>query len=140
MLINIPETLANKLKANSALYGAVLQSLVEFEPWFTGSGTPFFPEYTDHGPRHITETIDTASSLIRDEAWPVVTPTDAGALVLSILLHDSAMHLSEDGFVSLVGPKPTNRQLNNWAEVPWPDLWLDFLGEASSVLSLIFVQ
>lgn len=131
MPIIIPETLANKLKANSALYGAVLQSFAEFEPWFTSSGTPFFPEYTDHGPLHITETIDTASSLVRDEAWPVVTPTDAGALVLAILLHDSAMHLSEDGFMSLVGPKPANRQLNAWAEMPWPDLWLDFLGEAS---------
>ena len=82
-------------------------------------------------PRHITATIDSASSLIRDEAWPVVTPTDAGALVLAILLHDSAMHLSEDGFVSLVGPKPANRQVTDWAEMPWPNLWRDFLGEAS---------
>jgi molecular chaperone HtpG len=129
--INIPETLANKLKANSALYGAVLQSLAEFEPWLASSGTPFFPEYTDHGPRHISETLGTASSLVRDEAWPVVTPTDAGTLVLAILLHDSAMHLSEDGFVSLIGPKPADRRLKEWAETPWPDLWLDFLGEAS---------
>jgi molecular chaperone HtpG len=131
LLINIPEALANKLKANSAFYGAILQSLSEFEPWFANSGTPFFPEYTDHGPRHIAEAISTGSSLIRDEAWPVLTPTDAGTLILAILLHDSAMHLSEDGFLSLIGPNPVHRELEGWVETPWPDLWLEFLSEAS---------
>lgn len=131
MPIDIPEALANKLKANSALYGAVLQTLTEFEPWFANSGTPFFPEYTDHGPKHVAETIATASSLIRDDAWPIVTATDAGILVLAILLHDSAMHLSEDGFLSLIRFEPVDRALEGWMAVPWPDLWLGFLGEAS---------
>jgi len=129
--IEIPEILVNKLQANSALYGAVLQSLADFEPWFASSGTPFFPEYTDHGPKHVADTIRTASSLIRDEAWPVVTPTDVGTLILAILLHDSAMHLSEDGFLSLVGPSPADRRLPDWAETPWPELWLEFLADAS---------
>jgi molecular chaperone HtpG len=129
--INIPETLANKLKANSSLYGAVLQSLAEFEPWLASSGTPFFPEYTDHGPKHVAETISTASSLIRDEAWPVVTATDAGTLVLAILLHDSGMHLTEDGFLSLIGSNPVNRLIGGWPETSWPDLWLEFLADAS---------
>jgi len=71
--------------------------------------------------------LDTASSLIADAAWPLVTPGDAGALVLSTLLHDCAMHLSEDGFIALV----TGRYAPATAEKPWPELWRQFLGEAS---------
>src|SRR3974390_1795461 len=129
--MSIPEPLTSKLQANSALHGAVLQTLARFSPWIESSGTPFFPEYTDHGPRHIAETMETASSLIRDEAWPVVTPNDAGVLVLAVLLHDSAMHLTEDGFLSLIKGKAADRQLQNWSEPSWEEMWLEFLGEAS---------
>ena len=128
MSIGIPDVLAEKLKEDSALYGATLQSLAEFEPLLTNSGTPFFPEYTDHGPKHVTEVLATASSLIRDEAWPAITASDAVVLTLAVLLHDSGMHLTEDGFLAL--RDSTNRTVPGWTEPSWKTLWQDFLGDA----------
>ena len=127
--MNLPPKLEELLKRNPSLHGSVLVSYDQFQPWLRASGTPFFPEYTDHSENHILEVLQTASSLLRDEAWPVLTGSDAGLLCLATLLHDCAMHLTEDGFLSLVHD-------NSWpislpAERPWPQMWSDFLSEAS---------
>jgi len=71
----------------------------------------------------------TASSLIEDHAWPTMTPADAAILVLAILLHDSAMHLNDDGFQALLLPSSSSPVLP--LDEPWPKLWQDFLSEAS---------
>jgi molecular chaperone HtpG len=131
VLMEIPERLANKMSQDSALYGGVLQSLAEFKPWFDHSKTPFFPEYTDHNWSHVIQTMATASSLIRDEAWAVMTSSDAAILVLAVVLHDSGMHLTEDGFLALVGHGSDTAALEGWAEKTWPMLWSEFLGDAS---------
>ena len=41
------------------------------------AGLQFFPEYTDHSSKHIVEVLQTASSLVRDEAWSVLTASDS---------------------------------------------------------------
>jgi molecular chaperone HtpG len=85
--------------------------------------------YTDHSSKHILEVLQAASSLVRDEAWPILTAGDTALLCLATLLHDSAMHLMEDGFLSLVqgvfSPKilPEDEQ--------WPDMWAEFLSQAA---------
>jgi hypothetical protein len=131
MEIGIPEQLENVLKRDAQLHGSVLLSLAEFEPWLRHSGTPFFPEYTDHGPKHVREVMATACVIIRKDAWPVITAGDAAALTLAILLHDSGIHLSEDGFVSLVRPDSGRPTISDLGDVPWTNLWVDFLEEAS---------
>jgi hypothetical protein len=131
MELQIPEAFDRILKTDATLHGAVMLSVAEFEPWLRLSGTPFFPEYTDHSLKHITETIATASAIIRDEAWPIITAADVATLVLSILLHDSAMHLGDDGFTRLVDPVGNRPTVEGLDDKPWPTLWLDFLGEAS---------
>jgi hypothetical protein len=100
--MTLPPRLEELLKKDSSLYGSVLISFADFEPFLRLSGTPFFPEYTDHSPKHILEVLQTASSLVHNEAWPVLTPNDAGLLCIATLLHDCAMHLTEDGFFSLI--------------------------------------
>ncbi|HYC91256.1 MAG TPA: ATP-binding protein [Thermoanaerobaculia bacterium] len=126
--IALPPRLAKKLEAHRALHGGVLSTLADFEIWLEDNKVVFFPEYTDHGPDHIRQVLESASSLIADRAWPQCSAEDAAMLVLAILLHDSAMHLSEDGFVSLV----TRGQGAAFAsDPPWPELWEKFLGEAS---------
>ena len=106
-------------------------SVAEFEPWLQMSGTPFFPEYTDHGPKHFSDTLATSSGIVRDEAWPVITSADTVVLILAVLLHDCAMHLGEDGFVSLVKPGVERQTIQLLGDAPWTNLWGDFLGEAS---------
>ncbi len=129
--MNIPPRLSRILAQNQRLDGAVKLSLSEFEPWFKGSHLPFFPEYTDHGVEHLEEVLVSASSLIRDEAWGILTPGDAAVLILSVLLHDCAMHLSEDSFVALVSSPAGTRSLPLMRDSPWNALWEGFLGEAS---------
>lgn len=38
--------------------GSVPVSFGEFEPLLRSSGTPFFPEYTDHSDKHVREVLD----------------------------------------------------------------------------------
>lgn len=130
-MITIPERLKAKLEKNPALYGAVYSSLSKFHIWFSDNKTVFFPEYTDHGTTHLQEVINTADSLITDESWPSITAHDSAAIITSTLLHDCAMHLSEDGFYSLINkkyPKANSRYFES--DIDWSQAWLDFFAEA----------
>jgi hypothetical protein len=129
--LQLPKRLKEKLAQSPGLHGAVLVGLDELEPWIADNKLPFFPEYTDHGPDHINEVFVTAEALIRDEAWPHVTAEDVAVLVLGILLHDCAMHLSEEGFVALLKKKEWAAPISPIDTTTWPDLWDDFLREAS---------
>jgi molecular chaperone HtpG len=129
--MKLPTRLADLLASNAELLGAVNLTLHDFLIWFGDRNMVFFPEYTDHGPKHIEEVIVTAEALIKDESWTHLTPEDAAVLVLSIVLHDCAMHLSEDGFVEIVSPASSRQIVPGFSEKPWPELWADFLAEAS---------
>jgi hypothetical protein len=127
----IPEAFADILSRDPSLDGGVILSLAEFEPWIRLSGTPFFPEYTDHGVAHIRDVMRTSSAIIRDSAWEVITPGDIAVLILAILLHDCAMHLTEDGFLALIDPLRARPIIDGKSDLAWPELWTDFLAEAS---------
>src|SRR5712691_9352098 len=131
MPVYVPEPFKEILLREPKLQGVVLMSLAEFEPWLRMSTIPFFPEYTDHGITHINEVIATASAIIREEAWSVVTAQDVAVLVIGILLHDCAMHIGEDAFASLVKPDSPRLTIDGFGDKSWPVLWVDFLGEAS---------
>ncbi len=109
------------------LDGAVKLSISQFEPWIKNSNLPFFPEYTKHDIDHIEAVLRTAVGLIRDDSWGSVTPADAAVLILAVLLHDCAMHLSEDGFFSLLEPDRCNKSVVGMADKPWNVLWEDFI-------------
>jgi molecular chaperone HtpG len=127
--MSLPPKLEAVLKKDGLLYGSVLISFAEFRPWLESSGTPFFPEYTDHSSKHIVEVLQTASSLVRDEAWPVLTASDSALLCFATLLHDSAMHLTEDGFLSLVHDASSPTLLPS--DERWSDMWAEFLSQAA---------
>jgi len=129
--MKIPDRLANLLERQQELDGVVKTAISRFEPWIKHSQLPFFPEYTDHGLDHLEQVLATTSSLIRDEAWVVLSPADAAVTVLSVLVHDCAMHLSEDGFVTLLQAPWRNRTLPDMGDRSWDVLWEEFLGEAS---------
>src|SRR4029077_504319 len=68
----------------------------------------------------------------------VITAKDAAVISCGALLHDLAMHLREEGFVSLVGqdtsfrPRPwfSEAQPGRDADIEWPQLWAAFQLEA----------
>ena len=100
--ITIPPRLAEKLAENSEYESRTKLSLANFSPWLADNKVVFFPGYTDHSEKHIESVIWGAESLIDDAAWAHMTAQDASALIISILLHDSAMHLHPEGFLSII--------------------------------------
>lgn len=129
--MHLPPRIKELINRDHALNAVVLKALAIVEPWTLDNRTVFFHEYTDHSLKHLTEVLLTAEGLISDESWPHLTAEDGAVIVLSVLLHDCALHISEDGFFSLIGghyqPAPS-RYIQN--EIDWPALWDQFLTEA----------
>ena len=128
--MQLPHRLDEILKTDRKLHAAVTLSIEEFWPWIKANKLPFFPDYTDHGPDHLQAVLNTAASLIRDEAFPYLSAPDVAALVLSVLLHDCAMHLTLDGFLRLIDPEAKRPLIPDFGDRAWPELWDAFYREA----------
>jgi len=127
--VKIPPRLSALLHKDDNLTAAVLHAISVVRPWFEDNKLVFFPGYTDHGPKHIQEVFEAADFLINESSLEILNPKDVAVLILGIILHDCAMHLSEDGFVSLIGD--VSRPLDeDFRDQPWPRLWNDFMAEA----------
>jgi molecular chaperone HtpG len=127
--VTIPPALDELLRRDGALAGDVYRAIAEFTPWLSLSGMPFFPYYTDHGPAYVTGVLNACEALVSSRSWEVLTPADAAVLVLSTLLHDSALHIREEGFVTLVSGD-WKVEINGFSDREWPVVWDEFVGEA----------
>lgn len=128
-MIKIPALFVRTLEKSPELYTAINQNFTIFEPWIEQSGMPFFPGYTDHSPRHINDVLDAAASLITDEGHSLLTPEDIVVICMAALLHDSGMHLTQDGFRALI--EESNQPIvSGFGDQPWAQLWKDFISEA----------
>lgn len=116
-----------KLATNREMRGAVDTTITQFEFWLRDSKLPFFPDYTDHGPDHLTEVLKTAAQIIRRDAEEYFSAEDAAVLILAVLLHDAALHLSEDGFRELVSGRAAHNRIETLDTESWPELWQSFL-------------
>src|SRR5687767_1399035 len=105
MTIQYPPFFEQKLAKNKVMRSAVDSTVALFDGWLRDSKLPFFSDYTDHGPEHLNRVMLTADALIASDAREKFTAEDAAVLILAILLHDSALHLSEAGFYSLIKGK-----------------------------------
>src|ERR1044071_1143712 len=88
-----------RLIENSPYSGGVRQTFDRFVPLLgnTNTGLYFFPEFTDHGPDHIAGVLASATKLIPNKVWKLLTPEDGVLIAVSALLHDVAMVLTADG-------------------------------------------
>lgn len=115
------------------LSGTADSILREVSQWVLPGKPEFFPEYTDHGPQHLQSVLDTAAHLLNRSALDEMSGQDALVLVCAILLHDSALHLTTDGFERLTKGDWTPAAEPFYCEFDersWPDLWSQFLSEA----------
>lgn len=127
MEIILPELFEQKLKTNRQLRSAVDGTIEDFSVWLTDSKLPFFVDYTDHGVDHLSQVLETASRLIPKEAVNLVSAGDVAVLTIAILLHDSAMHLSEAGFETLIRDESPRQLIHDFDSKTWPELWDAFL-------------
>lgn len=130
-MIEIPTRTRNLLGKNSKYQGFVFTCISNLKSWLGDNKTIFFPEYTDHGFTHLEEVLLTSDSIISDESWSHMTAPDAAAMITSILLHDCAMHLTEDGFYSLIRDEmPVVNSRYTGIEKRWSEVWHDYFSEA----------
>lgn len=125
----IPKELKEKLDENRAYAALVNKAINDFSFWLARNKTIFFTEYTDHSLNHIENVLETANNLIREQCQELITPADVATLILSTLLHDSAMHIDIDGFVNLVQSEK-QQVIEGFDDKSWKVLWLDFLAES----------
>lgn len=130
MTLCIPSLLEDRLRLDRALRSVVDDALTEFDDWLRDSKVPFFPDYTDHGPAHLSGVLATATALITPGATLRFSAADAAVLILATLLHDSAMHLSEAGFWELIRGSFAHNRVKYFDDSAWPELWEDFLFSA----------
>jgi molecular chaperone HtpG len=127
--IKIPFKL-NKIisEADETLDGFVKSSLAEFGPWLRENNVKFFTEYTGHSLKHVEDVLETADRLIPEDkdCLDIITAGDAATLIVAALLHDCAMHLSVDGFATLI---KSDQKIPGFDDKPWSELWEDFIAE-----------
>ncbi len=130
--IEIPKRFDKILKNDQRLQGALKTTTAKFCEWLYPNKLVFFPEYTDHGTRHIQDVLNTADSIIRLDALEALTPEDIYVLVLSILLHDCAMHISKQGLKDLIENQIYSSSLFAYPiEDPFSLKWSKFETEVS---------
>jgi molecular chaperone HtpG len=128
--MELPRFLSDLLEPHHELSAMVNLAIARLEPWIGNSQMPFFPEYTDHSLKHIEQVIGTATDLATEEAQNLLSANDAAVLVIAICLHDCAMHLTVDGFLSLISADSKWKPVLDFDSTPWNVLWEDFMGEA----------
>lgn len=130
-MIDFPERIETKLKENSEIHAFTLMSVTNLKPWLDANTTVFFPEYTDHSFQHLNEVLATAVSIVTDDSWEHLTAEDASAMVISVLLHDCGMHITEDGFYTLINDDYPSVNSQYVGEEPkWSVMWSDYIAEA----------
>ena len=145
MEVNIPKKFDDILKRNQDVYGKVLSTISISEKILKDNKLEFFPEYTDHGIQHIENVLKIAEKIISYESYSSMTEYDVQAIVISILLHDIAMHLKYDGFINLINEKENKSKLNSKiTEASWNEEWCNYMKEVQlwndSKKKLIFGQ
>lgn len=131
MQFEIPPYLAEKIAENPEISSAIGHALTELFPWFLDNKLFFFPEFTDHGVDHINSVLKTAESLISTEARQIFTAHDAGATIAAVLLHDCAMHLSWEGFQTLLSGNYVITSPLLPDDMPtWPEVFKSFMHQA----------
>lgn len=128
--MQIPQVFEETLKASPAHLTLVNTVIEHITPWLNNSATPFFPEYTDHSLTHLEEVLQTAEDIATPEALEHLSAHDIAVLTIAICLHDCAMHLTEDGFQSLISPNSHWKPIEQFDKKSWHQLWVDFIAEA----------
>jgi hypothetical protein len=126
----LPEFLDEKL-ASSPYRSEIISALDICSEYYGDEtrGLPLFPEYTGHRTDHVQSVINAAEWLLDDSCRELISANDIAFLIGSILLHDAAMLLTEDGFLTLL-KADASPVVSSLDKSSWKDLWNAFYFKA----------
>ena len=120
-----------KLELDQVLEGIVKKTLGDFGEILTDNKLYFFPEYTNHGIKHIDGVIASTNNLIKDTTFSKsITENDIAFYVLSVRLHDIGMHLDIDGFDYLINGGFDDSRIDFFDKLSWKNLWDEYTNES----------
>src|ERR1700760_4166186 len=96
----VPAGIRPKL-LQSSLSIHVYSAVSQLEEHFKWAGVPFFKEYTDHSFQHSVDVFRSACDLLTEGAFDVISSEDLNVLLLSCVLHDAGLHVTDDVFLAL---------------------------------------
>ena len=128
-MIKIPNNFKLKLEESNKCNSSVLKTIEIVTPKLENNKLIFFPEYTNHGIKHMNSVMILAERIIEKETFNNLSCEDIEALIESILLHDLGMHISYAGFLFLLNSNKYNKD-NIYNDISWKELWDKYLIEA----------
>ena len=129
--IELPIRFKNIIDKNQQLDGLLKSTLHVYGEILLENKLYFFPEFTDHGVKHIENVLIASDNLITDDTYEnILTDKDLVFYTLSVILHDIGMHINLDGFNTLIEGDYDSVKVEQFDTLNWKELWEDFLNEA----------
>lgn len=130
-MIHIPKKLNEILLTDQKTFSFVLNVITNLNDWLEKNNTIFFHDYTDHSIKHINSVLYSSEELISDKSWKYITSQDVAALIISVILHDSAMHITIDSFYALINDEIQPIESNFYEQnEKWSDKWIQYIIKA----------
>ena len=131
--MQIPEQLKNIFQKNQRLSGIVNYTISQYDSILSENKLYFFEEYTDHGIKHIESVLNSTVKIIPEEVLKSLLIDDSTSIsiyILSTILHDIGMHITPEGFYSLISGEYDDLRITEIDSKTWRELWNDYLDDA----------
>lgn len=87
----------------------------------------FFPEYTNHGIKHIQKVLDISSRIITDSSLAVMSCKEIGITIISICIHDIGMFITKDGLKKIIYGEFNNTKIDLLDNYTWKQTWENYM-------------
>ena len=101
-IVELPSKLKAILDKDQSLSVRLLDIVSPFSDILKANHLYFFKEYTDHGIRHIENTLQYAENLIAEETFQYLTNKEDGVIILSVIMNDIGMHTNAEMFKNMI--------------------------------------
>ena len=125
--MKIPSRLKAILEQDGQLAANVMHVVNPFDDILKHNDLYFFKEYTDHGIKHIEDTLQYVENLIAEDTFSVLTPEEIGIMIIAVVLHDIGMHTNTDMFKNMLDGKYDDVQGLFAKEKTWQTLWDEYV-------------
>lgn len=125
-VIKVPNRLIQKLSENKQWHANVMNIIENVNDIY--SRTPdFFPEYTEHGYKHVNNILNISDCLISDITLKHISARTLGVYLIAAILHDIGMYTTYDTFNSII--TNDNTKIDLLDDIFFKSSWKQYLSE-----------